>query len=201
MSSGRRARFGGRSRERAWWLLAAAVLFAVLWAVAQVLAWPVWARAVLGGLAAAAVLVVPELRARFKQEDELAALLEKAAVFSNKGRLLRVRDVPLSGLGVHVARVLVRYVQREKQPNVAEAIGPGRAVLLVGHSMAGKSRLAAQVVQQRFLDAPLLVPESGKPLQALVAGRWDPTGVVVWLDNLERFLGADGLTQGLFYTS
>ena len=35
MPRGRRARFGGRGRERAWWLLAAAVLFAVLWAVAQ----------------------------------------------------------------------------------------------------------------------------------------------------------------------
>jgi hypothetical protein len=33
MPIGRRARFGGRGRERAWWLLAAAVLFAVLWAV------------------------------------------------------------------------------------------------------------------------------------------------------------------------
>ena len=33
MSTGRRARFGRRGRERAWWLLAAAVLFAVLWVI------------------------------------------------------------------------------------------------------------------------------------------------------------------------
>lgn len=55
-----------------WWLLAAAVLFAVLWAVAQVLTWPVGARAVLAGLAASAALLVPELRARFKQDDTRA---------------------------------------------------------------------------------------------------------------------------------
>ena len=40
MPMGRRARFSGRGRERAWWLLAAAVLVAVLGALAQLLAWP-----------------------------------------------------------------------------------------------------------------------------------------------------------------
>jgi hypothetical protein len=69
MGSGRRVRGGEEWRDRAWRLTAAAVLFAVLWAVAQVLAWPVWVGAVLAGLAAAALMVVPELRARFKQDD------------------------------------------------------------------------------------------------------------------------------------
>ena len=50
--SGRRARFTSSGRERSWWLVLAVVLAAVLWAIAQVLGWPVWARAVLAGLAA-----------------------------------------------------------------------------------------------------------------------------------------------------
>jgi hypothetical protein len=198
MSSGWRARFGGRGRERAWWLLAAAVLFAGSWAVAQALKWPGWALAVLGGLAAAAALVVPELRARFKQDDTRAALVERAVtVPGGPARLPLVREAGLAQLRVHAAQVQVPYVQRDAEQTVAETLGPGRAVLLVGHSMAGKTRLAAQVVHQRFPDAPLLVPESGQALRHLVDEGLDPAGVVVWLDDLERFLGPDGLTVGL----
>ena len=142
MSSGRRARFGGRGRERAWWLLAAAVLFAVLWAVAQVLAWPLWARVTLAGLAAAAVVVVPEFRARFKQDDIRAALVSRAVtVPGGSARLPLVQEAGLAQLRVHAAQVQVPYVQRDAEQTVAETVGPGRAVLLVGHSMAGKTRL------------------------------------------------------------
>ena len=145
MPTGRRARFGGRGRERAWWLLAAAVLFAVLWAVGQVLAWPVWARATLAGLAAAVALVVPELRAWLKIADERSGLLrETVTVLAGPGRLPLVRDVGLTPLRVHAAQVAVPYIDRDVQEEVAEALGPGRAVLLVGHSMAGKTRLTAQ---------------------------------------------------------
>ena len=200
MNSSQLTRHMGRGRERAWWLLAAAMVFAVLWAVAQVLQWPVWARAVLGGLAAAAALVVPELRARYKQDDDLAGLLAKAAAVSaGRGQLPRVREVTLRQLRVHAARVPAPYVQREAQPEVAKEVGPNRAVLLVGHSMAGKTRLAAEIIRLHYPDHSILVPESGKAVQALVAGKWDPAGVVVWLDDLERFLGADGLTVGLLH--
>jgi hypothetical protein len=124
MSSGWRARFGGRGRERAWWLLAAAVLFAVLWAIAQVLAWPLWARAILAGLAAAAALVVPELRARFKQDDTRAALVERAVtVPGGPARLPLVREAGLAQLRVHAAQVQVPYVERDVQHAVAEALG------------------------------------------------------------------------------
>ena len=198
MSGGRRARFGGRGRERAWWLLAAAVLFAVLWAVAQVLAWPLWARATLAGMAAVVALVVPELRVRFKQDDTRAALVTKTvAMPSEPARLPLAREAGLAQLRVHAAQVQVPYIERDVQQQVADAVGPGRVVLLVGHSMAGKTRLAAQVVQHRFPDAPLLVPESGRALRELVGEGLDVAGVVVWLDDLERFLGADGLTIGL----
>ena len=63
----------------------------------------------------------------------------------------------------------------------------------MGHSMAGKTRLAAHVVRQRFPQAPLLIPESGKALRDLVIDEGlDIAGVVVWLDDLERFLARTG---------
>ena len=63
--------------------------------------------------------------------------------------------------------------------------------------MSGKTRLAAEVIKRKFPDALLVIPESGKALRELFDGGLDPAGLVVWLDDLERFLGADGLTVGL----
>ena len=200
MQVGRRPRFAGRGRERAWWLLGAAVLFAALLVVTQVVKWPpwVWAQAVLAGLAAAAPLVVAELRARAGQDDILARLVERwVAVSTGHGRLLRVRDVELKQLGVHAAKVEVPYIERDQQARLEAVVGPGQAVLVVGHSMSGKTRLVAEVVKRKFPDALLLPAESGKALRELFDGGLDPAGLVVWLDDLERFLGMDGLTVGL----
>ena len=76
MITGQQTRHRWRGREQACRLLVGAGLFAVPWVVAQVLQWPVWARAVLGGSAAA--LLVPELRARNKRDDDLATLVAHA---------------------------------------------------------------------------------------------------------------------------
>jgi Flp pilus assembly protein TadD len=196
--SGRRVGFGERGRERAWWLLAAAVPCAAWAAVAGALKWSGWAIGVPVVVAVAAALVVPELRARFKVEDERTALLRATVtVPGGPGRLPLVRDVGLAQLRVHAAQVPASYIERDAQQQVAEAVDPGRAVLLVGHSMAGKTRLAAHVVQHRFPDAPLLVPKSGKALRDLMDKGLAPAGVVVWLDDLERFLGPDGLMMDL----
>ncbi len=199
MKLGRRARFVGRGRERVLWLLGAALLIAVLWAIAPVLGWPLWVRAVLSGLAAAAAVTVPELRARFGQDDTRALLMKRGVAISSggDGRLPRVRDVGLGQLRVHAARVQIPYIERDQRDKLEEAVGLGRAVLVVGHSMSGKTRLAAEVVKRKFPDALLLNPESGKALQEMLDGGLDTAGVVVWLDDLERFLGVDGLTVGL----
>jgi tetratricopeptide (TPR) repeat protein len=198
MKLGRHARFAGRGRVRSWWLLLAVVLAAVLWVTAQVLGWPVWARAVLAGLAATVPLIVAELRAWFGQGDTRARLVEQGvAVSGGYSRLPRVRAVGLDQLRVHAAQVQVPYIERDQQDKLEEAVGPGKAALVVGHSMSGKTRLAAEVVKRKFPDAALIAVESGKALRELVDGGLNPAGVVVWLDDLERFLGTDGLTVGL----
>lgn len=199
MKSGRRPRFVTRGRERSLWLLLAVVLAAVLWAMAQVLGWPVWARAVLSGLAAAAPLIVSEWRARAEQDHTRARLLDqRVAVSGGHRQLLRVRAVRLDQLRVHAARVQVPYLERDQQTKLEKAVGPGQAALVIGHSMSGKTRLAAEVIKRKFPNAPLVAAESGEALRELFNGELDPAGLVVWLDDLERFLGADGLTVGLF---
>src|SRR5881398_909882 len=101
MKQGRRARFTSRGRERALWLVGAAVLVAALWAVAQQLKLPLWIMVVLAGLTAAAALIVPELQARSDQKIADEQLVEQGLVVTGThGRLLRVRDVSLDQLRV-----------------------------------------------------------------------------------------------------
>jgi predicted negative regulator of RcsB-dependent stress response len=122
--------------------------------------------------------------------------LPRVVISGGRGQLPRVRDAGLDQLGVHAARVEVPYIERDRQEKLEEAVGPGLAALVVWHSMAGKTRLAAEVVKRKFPDALLLPAESGKALRERFDGGLDPEGLVVWLDNLERFL-TDGLTVGL----
>jgi tetratricopeptide (TPR) repeat protein len=198
MKRGRRARFASPGYVWSVSLLVAAALAAVLWAIAQVLGWPVWARALLAGLAAVVAVIVPQARAWFGQRNTREQLVDQGvAVSGGRGRLPRVREVSLNQLRVHAARVQVPFIERDQQDKLEAAVGPGQAVLVVGHSMSGKTRLAAEVVKQKFPDVPLVVPESGKALRELFDGGLDPAGLVVWLDDLERFLGVDGLTVGL----
>ena len=69
-----------------------------------------------------------------------------------------------------------------------------RFVLLVGESAAGKSRAAYEVIRELFPDRRLVVPpgRDGLPAELDVAMRHP--GCVLWLDDLERFLGDGGLT-------
>ena len=76
MITWQQTRYSWRGRKRACRPLVGAGLFAVPCMVAQILQWPVSTRAVLGGSAEA--LVMPELRARDKQDDDLAALVANA---------------------------------------------------------------------------------------------------------------------------
>ncbi|MFD6949878.1 MULTISPECIES: tetratricopeptide repeat protein [unclassified Nocardiopsis] len=117
-------------------------------------------------------------------------------------------------LGVHAALPgtisdeLPPYVVRDADTELdrrleAAAASPrGGLVLVVGASTAGKTRaLAAALVRtmpQRLLVAP---PEGTnlRPLPAWLSARaaQAPHGWVVWLDDLERHLGASGLTPTL----
>jgi hypothetical protein len=105
--------------------------------------------------------------------------------------------VRLDQLRVYAARVQVPYIERDQQTKLEKAVGPGQAALVIGHSMSGKTRLAAEVIKRKFPNAPLVAAESGEALRELFNGELDPAGLMVWLDDLERFLGTDGVTVGL----
>jgi hypothetical protein len=103
-----------------------------------------------------------------------------------------------SQLRIHASRLEVRYIERDKQAEVDSALMARRPLLIVGHSMAGKTRLAGSRVRELCPDATLLVPLPGAALRELVAHRLELANTIVWLDDLERFLtGENWLDPGL----
>lgn len=80
---------------------------------------------------------------------------------------------------------------------------PGRVVLVVGPSKAGKTRTAFEAVQAVWPDAALVRPAPGQLVTLVnhprVAESRAP--LVVWLDDIQRFLfGPGALTPGLLTT-
>jgi Flp pilus assembly protein TadD len=151
-----------------------------------------------------------------KRRARVAGVSELLAGVHADGQLPRVGDpaLPLYARWVGVARS--RYADGHDpyiaRPAVDRAVdeaagtlvgGPGRTggvdrlMLVVGPSKAGKTRAALEGLRRhgRLADAPLLVPRSGR-LDDLA--RLDPPlpvaadPVVLWLDDLERYLTGHG---------
>ena len=190
-----------RERERAWWLLLMACVAAGLWAVAQVLQWPVPARVGLAAAAAMIALAVPEIRSRLAARQRQEQLVTRVEVRGHDGWLPQVGAVSDIDLRVHAAQVELPYIMRDKQAQVDDALRTRQPVLIVGHSMAGKTCLAAARVRALFPDATLVAPVPGAALRELVDNRLNLANTVVWLDDLERYLsGEKALEQGLLAT-
>jgi TPR repeat protein len=105
-----------------------------------------------------------------------------------QGLFLPVKDVELRQLGVHKEHVKVQYIHRDKQIDVSNHLAHGRPVLVVGDSMAGKTRMVAELVRRDYARWPIFIPTPPRGLADLSASGAIPDECVVWLDDLERYL-------------
>jgi Tfp pilus assembly protein PilF len=117
---------------------------------------------------------------------------------------------PYAVLGVTESELANRYVQEGERPGyvsrdidsrLEEALAASDFVLLVGHSKSGKSRTAFEAALRLHPLQPLIIPSEGKALVELFSLEpplaWAPEPALVWLDDLQRFLGPNGLSPSL----
>lgn len=116
------------------------------------------------------------------------------------GRLRRVRDStdPIA-LGVHPAAAdttgnVPPYVRRDFQQTLDTALSESRFVLLSGESTAGKSRAAYEAMHRLLPDHLLVAPAGRESIRTIVDVVLEHRRCVVWLDDIERFIGNPGLT-------
>jgi hypothetical protein len=88
-----------------------------------------------------------------------------------------MRDTDLDPRGVRAA--------------VRDAVGVGAMVLLVGGSSVGKSRCALEALRALVPDWWLLHPADADAVRDLAADMVPGLRVVVWLDELQRYLGGE----------
>ncbi|MEU0008851.1 tetratricopeptide repeat protein [Streptomyces sp. NPDC006314] len=121
-----------------------------------------------------------------------------------------VTGADLLGLGVHRARAggsdgsalppyVLRDVDGQVRDEVRAAAASGGFVLLTGDSTAGKSRTALEAVRAVLPGHLLLAPPRDADLRPLGRAAGEPAydRHVLWLDDLERYLGPAGLEPSL----
>ncbi|MEV1240195.1 hypothetical protein [Nonomuraea sp. NPDC049750] len=187
-------------RLRGWWLL---VIAATASAVVSLLAssMPALVGSVLVGAVSggAAVLTV---RAERAIDRNAATRPQLYTGERRKPPLVRDIEDPLS-IGVHLAPPLTGpdgtidrcppYTRRDRSDDLERALAVSRFVLVVGESTAGKSRAAYEAMRACLPDHTFIRPV-GKPdlPQALDLARRRSKSVI-WLDDLDLYLGVDGL--------
>jgi hypothetical protein len=202
-------------------LVAAGPVLVFLIAVLTVLRPPAWLTAILTAGASAVVAVLSAIlqhrgstadeRRRLKAEDESRARRYRRAldlwpvreVSAVTPDVLRVALSPIAERYRRPGESRPPYVTRDHDGLVREALRTRRFILLHGASAAGKSRTAFEAAVRVMPHAWLIVPsdqaglatllERGLPVDA------EETEVLIWLDDLERFLVAGGreVLQGL----
>ena len=101
--------------------------------------------------------------------------------------------VPVPG-GPSVDRRVPAYVPRDIDVRLRESVAAGGFVLLIGDSTAGKTRAMFEAVASTCPGHFLLVPGGRDALPAAVTEATKQYKWVLWLDDLERFLGIGGLS-------
>ncbi|MFC8514274.1 tetratricopeptide repeat protein [Streptomyces sp. NPDC057257] len=198
------------NRSGGWWLLVtvAVGVSGVSWL----------ARLLPGVVGGAMVAVAATVGAALTQRGQ--RLVEEAAsrggasgdglLHDRQGRLPRLRDIDdLLVIGVHPAAPegsthapgsrVPPFVRRDRSAEIEDALRTERFVLVVGESTAGKSRAAFEAAQAVLPQAALVLPDPTEPaaLRAAAAAVRRERRSVVWLDDVERYLGAGGLTLHL----
>jgi 3',5'-cyclic AMP phosphodiesterase CpdA len=113
-----------------------------------------------------------------------------------------VRDIsdPVS-VGVHSAARrdaggrVPTYVPRDGDPALLAALTRSGFVLVAGDAAVGKTRMAYEAMRTVLPGHVFIAPGAADDAAAAMAAARSERDCVLWLDNLERFLGVDGVTS------
>jgi hypothetical protein len=159
-------------------------------------------------VAAAATGIAVVWQERYKRaaerRDEMSTKIEEGCLVLPSGKLPRVRDItdpvmlgthPSTAVGADPSTKAPAYVLRDTDAALRTQLEHSGFVLLVGDSTAGKSRAAREAMTATLPDHLLIAPAHRDALPAAIAAAVAARRCVLWLDDLERFLGVGGMSR------
>jgi tetratricopeptide (TPR) repeat protein len=165
-----------------------------------------------GSFAAVSAVAAGRARQWLDRQWELRRELpDRVALQGRTGGLPRVRDVtdPVV-LGAHPAGTRASgpqqaaamsgptpYIPRDVDEELRGAVHREGLIVVVGESTAGKSRAAFEAMRSQAPDHLLAVPSGRESLAAVTTRLSESRRSILWLDDLERFLGPGGLTPAM----
>lgn len=161
---------------------------------AHSLAWLVPVAAV---IAALVPWVSSEIEATNLRRDQVAEFIRRhlrSAPETGIGELPIVADLTLEDLGVHRAVLTVPYIHRDCEPRIRSLLESGLPVLLIGASMAGKTMTTATLIRDLYSQRKVAFPDSKDTLASLDSIENMLNDAIIWLDDINRFIGAGGIT-------
>lgn len=99
-----------------------------------------------------------------------------------------VKELGEESWGVHAAIVRLPYFARDAEPDLISALKAGEPALVLGPSLAGKTRMASEVIRGHFPERRLIIPDVPDGLSQLMDAGEVPLRSVIWLDDLDRYL-------------
>ncbi|MGW7385595.1 hypothetical protein [Streptomyces sp. NPDC054794] len=169
-----------------------------------------WAGVLGAAVAAVVSAVAVGVQTERQRQAEAARRRPRALeIPSPGGRFPLVRDMhdPVA-VGVHPAETVEQggaidrvpaYVTRDMEPQLHAVLRRGGFVLLVGEFTAGKTRAAFEAIQLLHPDYHFVAPSMREAVEVLLNDWGAVDRCVVWLDDLERFLGPGGLTTSTLH--
>jgi hypothetical protein len=160
---------------------------------------------VLGALVAIAAIAAQLRSDRRRRQRAWERLLDIAPLRS--GGLPKMSDVNPYHIGVSLSKytdeeVRPPYIPRDLDIEIDKALATETFVVIIGDSKAGKSRTAYEAAARRLPDHAMLVPrgDSGaltKLFEPDMGAYLTRRPILLWLDDIDRYFGADGLSLGL----
>lgn len=177
-------------RELSWWFPASIAAAGALSLFLASVGWDPWILVPLGILGLAVGTLTAFLKDKAKATDAKVAVRQQNMRTSEPESMagLAATDIPLNAWGVHESRVNVAYLHRDAEDEAKQAIALLKPVLILGSSMAGKTRMAAELVRELFPDKHVFMPDPPDGVANIVNAGDMPRQHVVWLDDLERYL-------------
>ncbi|MGW6979256.1 tetratricopeptide repeat protein [Streptomyces sp. NPDC054932] len=187
-------------------------IFALMGSAAGLIA-GLWLPATQAGLVGAAFLAVcsgaaarneSELNDRRHERARAATSLLAKDSRGGLPRVREIRDPVLVGIhpyqhdaGDYAERhwSTPPYIPRDIDADLHAAIRSGGFVLLLGESTAGKTRSAFEAARLLTPDHFLLSPRNRDGISSLIGALNMRRRYLIWLDDLERFLGPGGMTS------